>query len=296
MVNVPLPKIQHPQQFYPQRVPPAARSVSEMEVSLEIDANGILKVSPVEKGTGHQSCQPSLSLTKPPPPPAIAYGLDKTNSHSGMQFNKVSQSDTPSKPPKAPYASPVSSPLPTASLDQPDLKRVRRVTDFVVDAADQVVKWSKLDLTWDDERTLVKDPQDVMTSSNSCSTPTGNPTSSQCPASKNLDVSYVNAFYVTDKYHDILYKHEFAVAALLLDMAGGSGAPVILATHESLISLPLLTDTMKLVILGGPVETARCVSASAWNSFVDSFFLSAHFSQEDYPFDWRIRWLSKPPA
>ncbi|KAG8939767.1 hypothetical protein FRC04_005973 [Tulasnella sp. 424] len=243
MVNVPLPKIQHPQQFYPQRVPPAARSVSEMEVSLEIDANGILKVSPVEKGTGHQSCQPSLSLTKPPPPPAIAYGLDKTNSHRFLcRRLPVGRSMRTVEPRlKLPMrhrsrlhvrnslirpetrrlrSQPPNTPVPTASLDQPDLKRVRRVTDFVVDAADQVVKWSKLDLTWDDERTLVKDPQDVMTSSNSCSTPTGNPTSSQCPASKNLDVSYVNAFYVTDKYHDILYKHEFAVAALLLGHLG----------------------------------------------------------------------------
>ncbi|KAG8916533.1 hypothetical protein FRC01_003008 [Tulasnella sp. 417] len=58
---------------------------------------------------------------------------------------------------------------------------------------------------------------------------------------------------------------------------------------------------MKLVILGGTVETARRVSASAWNSFVDceistAFFLTAHFSQEDYPFDWLMHWLSKQPA
>ncbi|KAG9042894.1 hypothetical protein FS837_010278, partial [Tulasnella sp. UAMH 9824] len=63
-----------------------------------------------------------------------------------------------------------------------------------------------------------------------------------------------------------------------------------------LVGQASLTDTMKLVILGGTVETARRVSASAWNSFVDSFFLTAHFSQEDYPFDWLMHWLSKQPA
>ncbi|KZT21011.1 P-loop containing nucleoside triphosphate hydrolase protein [Neolentinus lepideus HHB14362 ss-1] len=55
-------------------------------------------------------------------------------------------------------------------------------------------------------------------------------------------------------------------------------------------------DTLKLVVLGGTVETARRISASAWNGFIESFFLTAHFSQEDYPYDWLMHWLSKQPA
>ncbi|KAF5362116.1 hypothetical protein D9756_002135 [Leucocoprinus leucothites] len=57
-----------------------------------------------------------------------------------------------------------------------------------------------------------------------------------------------------------------------------------------------IQDTMKLVVIGGTVETARRVSMSAWNGFVDSFFLTAHFSQDDYPYDWLMYWLSKQPA
>ncbi|KAF8634654.1 hypothetical protein AX15_000794 [Amanita polypyramis BW_CC] len=57
-----------------------------------------------------------------------------------------------------------------------------------------------------------------------------------------------------------------------------------------------LQDTLKLVVIGGTVETARRMSVSAWNGFVDSFFLTAHFSQEDYPYDWIMHWLSKQPA
>ncbi|TEB21985.1 hypothetical protein FA13DRAFT_1766524 [Coprinellus micaceus] len=57
-----------------------------------------------------------------------------------------------------------------------------------------------------------------------------------------------------------------------------------------------IQDTLKLVVLGGTVETARRVSVSAWNGFVDSFFLTAHFSQEDYPYDWLMHWLAKQPA
>jgi chaperone BCS1 len=55
-------------------------------------------------------------------------------------------------------------------------------------------------------------------------------------------------------------------------------------------------DTLKLVVIGGTVETARRMSVSAWNGFVDSFFLTAHFSQDDYPYDWIMHWLSKQPA
>lgn len=57
-----------------------------------------------------------------------------------------------------------------------------------------------------------------------------------------------------------------------------------------------IQDTLKLVVIGGTVETARRASMSAWNGFVDSFFLTAHFSQEDYPYDWLMHWLSKQPA
>lgn len=57
-----------------------------------------------------------------------------------------------------------------------------------------------------------------------------------------------------------------------------------------------IQDTMKLVVIGGTVETARRVSMSAWNGFIDSFFLTAHFSQDDYPYDWLMYWLSKQPA
>ncbi|KAF8815434.1 P-loop containing nucleoside triphosphate hydrolase protein [Phlegmacium glaucopus] len=35
---------------------------------------------------------------------------------------------------------------------------------------------------------------------------------------------------------------------------------------------------------------------SAWNGFVDSFFLTAHFSEDDYPYDWLMHWLAKQPS
>ncbi|KAF9524620.1 hypothetical protein CPB83DRAFT_897770 [Crepidotus variabilis] len=56
-----------------------------------------------------------------------------------------------------------------------------------------------------------------------------------------------------------------------------------------------IVDGMKLVVLGGTVETARRVSSSAWSHFVNSFFLTAHFSEEDVPYDWLMLWLSRRP-
>ncbi|KAF8270707.1 P-loop containing nucleoside triphosphate hydrolase protein [Lactarius quietus] len=52
-----------------------------------------------------------------------------------------------------------------------------------------------------------------------------------------------------------------------------------------------IQDTLKLVVIGGTVETARRASISAWNGFVDSFYLTAHFSHEDYPYDWQVRFI-----
>ncbi|KIY51107.1 P-loop containing nucleoside triphosphate hydrolase protein [Fistulina hepatica ATCC 64428] len=54
-------------------------------------------------------------------------------------------------------------------------------------------------------------------------------------------------------------------------------------------------DGIKLVLLGGTVETARRMSSTAWNTFVNSFFLTAHFSSEDDPYEWLMLWLSKRP-
>jgi len=72
-----------------------------------------------------------------------------------------------------------------------------------------------------------------------------------------------------------------ALKSMLSPLAMGTGA---------------LQDTLKLVVIGGTVETARRASMSAWNGFVDSFFLTAHFSEDDYPYDWLMHWLAKQPS
>ncbi|PCH35982.1 nucleoside triphosphate hydrolase protein [Wolfiporia cocos MD-104 SS10] len=56
-----------------------------------------------------------------------------------------------------------------------------------------------------------------------------------------------------------------------------------------------MIDGMKLVVLGGTVETARRMASSGWSHFINSFFLTAHFSEEDYPYDWLMLWLSRRP-
>ncbi|KAH9949103.1 P-loop containing nucleoside triphosphate hydrolase protein [Amylocystis lapponica] len=56
-----------------------------------------------------------------------------------------------------------------------------------------------------------------------------------------------------------------------------------------------MIDGVKLVVLGGTVETARRMASSGWSHFINSFFLTAHFSEEDYPYDWLMLWLSRRP-
>ncbi|KAJ3807634.1 P-loop containing nucleoside triphosphate hydrolase protein [Lentinula lateritia] len=63
----------------------------------------------------------------------------------------------------------------------------------------------------------------------------------------------------------------------------------------STVSSAGMIDGMKLVVLGGTVATARKMGSRAWNHFVNSFFLTAHFSEDDYPYDWLMLWLSRRP-
>ncbi|KAF8157435.1 BCS1 N terminal-domain-containing protein [Mycena galopus ATCC 62051] len=64
---------------------------------------------------------------------------------------------------------------------------------------------------------------------------------------------------------------------------------------QPLVNGSSVVDGMKLVVIGGTVETARRMSSSAWSHFVNSFFLTAHFSEEDHPYDWLMLWLSRRP-
>ncbi|KAF8989792.1 hypothetical protein BDQ17DRAFT_1393236 [Cyathus striatus] len=109
-----------------------------------------------------------------------------------------------------------------------------------------------------------------------------------------------------------------ALKSLIQPLVGGAGGSSVV-------------DGMKLVVLGGTVETARRVSSSACFLFppyepaahqshrghrthIDpgqgdlyahpsaqlgahllTFFLTAHFSEEDYPYDWLMLWLSRRP-
>ncbi|EJU04509.1 P-loop containing nucleoside triphosphate hydrolase protein [Dacryopinax primogenitus] len=57
-----------------------------------------------------------------------------------------------------------------------------------------------------------------------------------------------------------------------------------------------LYDPIKLFVIGGTVETSRRLASSAWSHFINSFFLTAHFSEEDFPFDWLMHWLAKQPS
>ncbi|KAG8214091.1 hypothetical protein J3R82DRAFT_10849 [Butyriboletus roseoflavus] len=85
-------------------------------------------------------------------------------------------------------------------------------------------------------------------------------------------------------YHQVTYTLTVmdALKSLVQPLVGGAGGSSVI-------------DGVKLVVLGGTVETARRVSSSAWSHFINSFFLTAHFSEEDYPYDWLMLWLSRRP-
>ncbi|EJU03604.1 P-loop containing nucleoside triphosphate hydrolase protein [Dacryopinax primogenitus] len=75
-----------------------------------------------------------------------------------------------------------------------------------------------------------------------------------------------------------------------------TGALKNLVQVQSGNTMDAVKDFAKLAILGTTVETARRLASSGWKQFIESFFLTAHFTQDDYPYDWLLHWLSKQPA
>jgi mitochondrial chaperone BCS1 len=55
-------------------------------------------------------------------------------------------------------------------------------------------------------------------------------------------------------------------------------------------------DWLKLVVLGGIVETFRRLLSTAWAKIVSGFWLSAEIDQSDKAYQWMMAWLSKQPA
>ncbi|KAG8826498.1 hypothetical protein FRC19_008750, partial [Serendipita sp. 401] len=60
--------------------------------------------------------------------------------------------------------------------------------------------------------------------------------------------------------------------------------------HDS--ASPFLPQTDQKI----PRSSLGRVASTGWSSFINSFYLTAHFSEEDYPYDWLLLWLQKQPA
>ncbi|KAJ7504274.1 P-loop containing nucleoside triphosphate hydrolase protein [Mycena galericulata] len=85
--------------------------------------------------------------------------------------------------------------------------------------------------------------------------------------------------------------------------ASNSTAPGGLASvtdFSSLIafffSFGALRDWIKLFIFGGVLETLRRLGFSLYYKFIASFWITAHFDENDSSYDWMMVWLSKQPS
>ncbi|KAJ6581642.1 P-loop containing nucleoside triphosphate hydrolase protein [Mycena capillaripes] len=60
-----------------------------------------------------------------------------------------------------------------------------------------------------------------------------------------------------------------------------------------LFSFGALRDWFKLIIFGGVLETLRRVAFSLYYKIIASFWITAHFDEDDSSYDWMMVWLSK---
>ncbi|EUC56107.1 P-loop nucleoside triphosphate hydrolase, putative [Rhizoctonia solani AG-3 Rhs1AP] len=63
-----------------------------------------------------------------------------------------------------------------------------------------------------------------------------------------------------------------------------------------LLSFSGLRDWLKLIVLGGALETFRRVASSLWQWAMGSFFVTVHLDNDDVAYDWMMIWLSLQPA
>lgn len=63
-----------------------------------------------------------------------------------------------------------------------------------------------------------------------------------------------------------------------------------------LLSFSGLRDWLKLIVLGGALETLRRFASSFWDWVLGKFFLTIHLDNDDVAYDWLMIWLSLQPA
>ncbi|KAJ7105454.1 P-loop containing nucleoside triphosphate hydrolase protein [Mycena crocata] len=60
-----------------------------------------------------------------------------------------------------------------------------------------------------------------------------------------------------------------------------------------LFSLGALRDWIKILVFGSAIETLRRVAFSTYYKIIASFWITAHFDENDSSYDWMMVWLSK---
>jgi chaperone BCS1 len=82
--------------------------------------------------------------------------------------------------------------------------------------------------------------------------------------------------------------------------ATASATPFAIPTSFSslitfIYSFTALRDYLKLIVLGGALETLRRLYSVSYHHLMDWFFITATFDSEDVSFDWMMFWLSSLP-
>ncbi|RDB26722.1 putative mitochondrial chaperone BCS1-B [Hypsizygus marmoreus] len=63
-----------------------------------------------------------------------------------------------------------------------------------------------------------------------------------------------------------------------------------------LVSFSALREWLKLIVVGGILESCRRLLMAVYNKFTGSFFISASFDQNDASYNWILVWLAKQPS
>ncbi|KAJ8082543.1 hypothetical protein PM082_008398 [Marasmius tenuissimus] len=77
---------------------------------------------------------------------------------------------------------------------------------------------------------------------------------------------------------------------------GASSLNSISSIIGFLFTFSALRDWLKLIVIGGFLETCRRFVFSVYSKFMNSFWINAYFEDDDVVYDWVMLWLAKQPS
>jgi len=86
------------------------------------------------------------------------------------------------------------------------------------------------------------------------------------------------------------------ISAAAVDAYNATAHTGLSGIITDIFSLPALRDWVKLAVIGGFIQLFRQFDVFSWTGWLDTFWITAVFTEEDVSYAWILYWLSTQPS